>query len=125
MTGPTTGRRRLGFFAGFLLAALLIAGGLSYLASSSPDGLDSVTLRGCQVTETAAGQQLDGTCIARNAQASPTAAGPLAGYAVGGSAGTTGLAGVIGVLVCLALGAGLFQVLRRRGSPDPATDPDR
>lgn len=123
MTGPTpTGRRRLGFFVGFLLAALLIAGGLSYLASSSPDGLDSVTLNGCEVTETDAGEQLDGTCIAQNAQDSPTAASPLADYAVGGGAGTTGLAGVIGVLVCLALGGGLFRLLRRRGSPDPATD---
>jgi cobalt/nickel transport protein len=117
VTGPTTGRRPLGFFVGFLVVALLIAGGLSYVASSSPDGLDSVALDGCQVTETDAGDQLAGTCIAQNAQDSATAGGPLADYAVGGREGTTGLAGVIGVVVCLALGGGVFWLLRRRGAP--------
>ena len=44
------------------------------------------------------------------------AAGPLADYAVGGHAGTTGLAGIVGVLVT-ALAAGLlFRVLRRPGA---------
>jgi cobalt/nickel transport protein len=110
-------RRPLAFFAGFLVVALLIAGGLSYFASSDPDGLDSVTLHGCQVTETDGGEQLDGSCIAQNAADSATAGSPLADYAVGGGEGTTGLAGVIGVLVCLAVGGGLFRLLRRRGSP--------
>ena len=36
--------RRSRFLLGFLLVALVIAGGLSYVASSDPDGLDSVTL---------------------------------------------------------------------------------
>jgi cobalt/nickel transport protein len=115
---PAASRRSLGFFAGFLLVALLVAGGLSYFASSSPDGLDSVTLHGCQVTETDRGEQLEGSCIAQNATHSATAASPLADYAVGGGAGTTGLAGVIGVLVCLATGGGLFWLLRRRRTPD-------
>ena len=57
------------FLLGFLLVALVIAGGLSYLASSDPDGLDSVTLNGCTVSETAVGERLDGTCIAQNAAA--------------------------------------------------------
>ena len=105
------------FLLGFLLAALVIAGGLSYLASPDPDGLDSVTLHGCTVSETAAGEQLDGTCIAQHATGHTMAAGPLADYAVGGHTGTTGLAGVIGVLVT-ALAAGLlFRVLRRPGAP--------
>ena len=44
------------------------------------------------------------------------AAGPLADYAIGGHAGTTGLAGIVGVLVT-ALAAGLlFRVLRRPGA---------
>ena len=104
------------FLLGFLLAALVIAGGLSYLASPDPDGLDSVTLHGCTVSETAAGEQLDGTCIAQHATDHTMAAGPLAGYAVGGHAGTTGLAGIVGVLVT-ALAAGLlFRVLRRPGA---------
>jgi cobalt/nickel transport protein len=116
VSGPATSRRPLGFLVGFLAVALLIAGGLSYFASSSPDGLDSVTLDGCRVTATGQGEQLDGTCIAQNATDSATAASPLADYAVGGGEGTTGLAGVVGVLVCLALGGGLFRLLRRRGA---------
>jgi cobalt/nickel transport protein len=111
VTGPATSRRSLAFFLGFLVVALLIAGGLSAFASSAPDGLDSVTLHGCQLTETEQGEQLDGSCIA---------ASPLADYAVGGGRGTTGLAGVIGVLVCLAVGGGLFWLLRRRGERDGA-----
>jgi len=103
------------FLLGFLLAALMIAGGLSYLASPDPDGLDSVTLHGCTVSGTAAGEQLDGTCIAQNATGSHTAGSPLADYAVGGRDGTTGLAGVIGVLVTALLGRLLFRVLRRPG----------
>ena len=103
------------FLLGFLLAALVIAGGLSYLASPDPDGLDSVTLHGCTVSGTAAGEQLDGTCIAQNATESHTAASPLADYAVGGRDGTTGLAGIVGVLVTALLGWLLFRVLRRRG----------
>lgn len=113
MTAPAGNRRVAGFFAGFLLVVLLIAGGLSYLASSSPDGLDSVTLQGCQVTEVDGVERLEGTCIAQNARDSATAEGPLADYAVGGDEGTVGLAGVLGVLVTLAVAGGLFWVLRR------------
>lgn len=110
------------FLLGFLLAALVIAGGLSYLASPDPDGLDSVTLHGCTVSETASGEQLDGTCIAQHAAAQhPSghrmAGSPLADYAVGGHAGTTGLAGVVGVLVTALVAGLLFRVLRRRGTP--------
>ncbi|MDN5857319.1 MAG: PDGLE domain-containing protein [Pseudonocardia sp.] len=113
MSAPTGHRRPTGFFAGFLLVALVVAGGLSYLASSAPDGLDTVTLHGCEV---AGEEQLEGTCIAQNATDSATAGSPLADYAVGGTAGSVGLAGVLGVLVCAAVGGGLFWVLRRRAS---------
>lgn len=37
--------RRWQFWAGFGVAILLIAGVVSYFASSSPDGLDSATLQ--------------------------------------------------------------------------------
>jgi cobalt/nickel transport protein len=103
------------FLLGFLLAALLIAGGLSYLASPDPDGLDSVALHGCTVIETAGGEQLDGTCIAQNATESHTAGSPLADYAVGGRAGTTGLAGIAGVLVTALVAGLLFRLLSRSG----------
>jgi cobalt/nickel transport protein len=106
--------RRRGFLLGFLVVALLVAGGLSYFASSSPDGLDTVALHGCEVTETGGGEQLDGTCIAQNAGEHATAHSPLADYSVLGGEGTVGIAGVVGVLVTLALAGGLFWVLRRR-----------
>ncbi|MCO1658852.1 PDGLE domain-containing protein [Pseudonocardia humida] len=117
---PTRDRRATGFFVGFLVVALLIAGGLSYFASSDPDGLDSVTLEGCSVVETDAGEQLEGTCIARNAEDHALGSGPLADYAVDGADGTVGPAGVIGVLVTALLAGGLFWLLRGRGTP-----PDR
>ncbi len=125
-TGRARDRRTTGFFVGFLVVALLIAGGLSYFASSDPDGLDSVTLQGCTVTGSGAGEQLEGTCIAQDAQDHALGSGPLADYAVDGADGTVGLAGVIGVLVTLAVAGGLFWLLRgrrgRAGGPGPGTD---
>jgi cobalt/nickel transport protein len=103
------------FLLGFLLAALVVAGGLSYLASPDPDGLDSVALHGCTVSETAGGEQLDGTCIAQNTTGSHTAGSPLADYAVGGREGTTGLAGIAGVLVTALVAGLLFRLLSRSG----------
>lgn len=117
MSTPATSRRTAGFFVGFLVIALLIAGGLSYFASSDPDGLDTVTLDGCAVTETDAGEQLDGTCIAQNAQDHALADTPLADYAVGGGEGTVGAAGAIGVVVTVLVAGGVFWLLRRRRSP--------
>src|SRR6185436_20979450 len=62
---PTTSRGLAAFFAGFLVVALLVAGGLSYFASADPDGLDTVALQGCESVETAAGEELKGGCIAQ------------------------------------------------------------
>ncbi len=111
MTTPTR-RSPLRFYLGFLLVTLAIAGGLSYLASSSPDGLDSVTLEGC--TLSAEGEPEGGTCIAQNAQDHDLAGSPLSDYAVGGADGSVGLAGIVGVLVTLAGAGGLFWLLRTR-----------
>ena len=66
MTSPTRDRRATGFFLGFLVVALLIAGGLSYFASGDPDGLDTVTLSGCELS--ADGEPEAGTCIATSAE---------------------------------------------------------
>ena len=113
------------FLLGFLLVALVIAGGLSYLASSDPDGLDSVTLNGCTVSETAGGERLDGTCIAQNAGEHQMAGSPLADYAVADREDTTGLAGSLGVLVTALVAGLLFRVLRlpdgRRPGGRPGT----
>ena len=103
------------FFLAFGVVALVIAGLLSYLASSSPDGLDSVTLNGC----TEVGERLAGECIAQNARDHGMAGSPLADYAVGGNNHTVGLAGVIGVVVTLVLAGGLFWLLRPRSRRSP------
>ena len=105
--------RQRTFLLGFLLVALVVAGGLSHLASSAPDGLDSVTLSGCTLSEE--GEPVDGTCIAQNAQEHGLAGSPLADYGVGSAEGSTGLAGIAGVLVTLLLAGGLFWTLRTRG----------
>lgn len=102
------------FLAGFALVALVIAGALSYFADSDPDGLDTATLRGCEIVETAAGEELRGDCIAKNAGEHDLAGSPLADYSVGGDDRFTGVAGVVGVLATFAVAGGLFWLLRTR-----------
>jgi cobalt/nickel transport protein len=104
------------FFAGFALAALVIAGALSYFADSDPDGLDSATFQGCEVVRTPNGEELGGDCIAKRAGDHHFVNGPLADYTVGGDDRFTGLAGVLGVLATAVLAGGLFWLLRRRPS---------
>lgn len=112
------------FRIAFLVVTLLIAGGVSYLASSSPDGLDSATLRGCQIVEHDGAEQLSGQCIARNADDHALADSPLADYAVTGAQGSGGLAGVIGVAVTLAAAGALFWALSRgRAAANSTADP--
>ncbi|MFB6436895.1 energy-coupling factor ABC transporter permease [Streptomyces sp. NPDC056411] len=110
---PAAGRRsvRPVWLAG-LAAALLCAGGLSYYASASPDGLEKV----------AHDQGID-------AKTKPHASedSPLADYSVKDIADARlsgGLAGVIGVGATLAVGTGVFVVLRRRRGAEtrPAAD---
>ncbi|BBZ75249.1 membrane protein [Mycolicibacterium anyangense] len=112
-------RRHWRFWAGFAAAIVLIAGVVSYFASSSPDGLDSATLQGCQVVATDHGEQLTGQCIAQHATEHPLSVSPLADYTVFGHAGSVGAAGIIGAVVVLALAGGAFWLLarsRRSGS---------
>jgi cobalt/nickel transport protein len=103
--------RRGLFLIGFALVALILAGGVSYFASSSPDGLDATTQQGCTVGKD---EHLSGSCIAQNAKDHPLKSGPLAGYAVNGNNSLTGVAGVIGVLATLVVAGGLFWLLRKR-----------
>jgi len=124
MTAPSQSRRGTRFYVGFLIVALIIAGGLSYFASSDPDGLDTVTLEGCQTVEVGGEEQLDGTCIAQNAQDPLTAGSPLADYSIVGGDGTVGPAGIIGVLVTLVVAGGLFWLLRRRGTDGDTSSSD-
>lgn len=101
------------FLLGFALVALFIAGAVSYLASSSPDGLDSATLKGC--TETEAGE-LVGTCIAQQAGGHAMTGSPLAGYTIGGDEGLLGVSGVLGVMAVFVLAGGLFWLLARNSA---------
>jgi len=104
--------RRWSFWAVFAAATLLIAG--------------VVSLRGCQVVKTAAGEQLTGDCIAQQIGEHHLADSPLAGYALGAREGTGGLAGVIGVLVTVGVAGGGFWLIARTRpgrSEDPAVQP--
>jgi cobalt/nickel transport protein len=114
----SAGRVKLAaFLVGGLLVSLLLAGVVSNFASSSPDGLDSAALEGCTVS--ADGQITGGECAARKAGDHELASGPLADYSVRGIDNeflSTGLSGVVGVLIVFALGGGLFWLVRRRPS---------
>ncbi|MCD0452809.1 PDGLE domain-containing protein [Actinocorallia sp. API 0066] len=90
------------FLAAGLLVALVLAGLVSYYASGSPDGLEKV----------ATDQGFDA-----GAKDHAGAEWPLADYGVSGVGDerlSGGLSGVIGVAVTLALGGGLFWVVRGR-----------
>jgi cobalt/nickel transport protein len=109
-------KRSWTFWVGFAIVTLLIAGGVSYFASSSPDGLDSATLQGCEVVETADGEELTGSCIAQNATDHHLAASPLADYSIFGGENTGGIAGILGVVVTLAIAGGAFWLIARSRS---------
>ncbi|MGC5016229.1 energy-coupling factor ABC transporter permease [Streptosporangium sp. DT93] len=98
-------RRRSWFLPAGIAAAALLAGGVSFYASSSPDGLERVA-----EDKGFIGQAAD----------HPLGEQPLADYGdVGGI--PVGVAGLIGVGATLAAGGGLFLAVRRRGEdPGPA-----
>ncbi len=96
------GRRR--FFVGFALAALLLAGVVSYFASADPDGLERVA---------------HDQGIAEAEQEHGLADSPLADYgitAIDNGLLSGGLAGVVGVLVVLTLTAAVTYGVRRRNA---------
>ncbi|MGW3009384.1 energy-coupling factor ABC transporter permease [Streptomyces sp. NPDC001219] len=95
-----------------LAAALVCAGGLSYYASANPDGLEKV----------AHDHGIDAKAEDHAAKDSP-----LADYGVKDITDprlSGGLAGVIGVGATLAVGTGVFVVVRRRRSAATAERPD-
>jgi len=94
---------------GLLLVAVVLAGVVSFYASSSPDGLERV----------ATDHGID------SADEHPAAEGPLADYRAKGVEDervSGGLAGVAGAVVVLVLAGGLTFALRRRGAGDPVAD---
>lgn len=90
--------------------AVVLAAVVSFYASSSPDGLERVAADE-GFLDTARDHDLGD--------------GPLADYGVEGVDDerlSGGLAGVVGVVVTLALGAALFRLLRRPDGDGPAPD---
>lgn len=112
------------FLLAGLLVSLLLAGAVSNLASSDPDGLDSVTREGCRYS----GDEIaGGECMARDAREHEVG-GPLADYGVAGIDNptlSTSLAGVVGVLLVFGIGALVFRLARRRPEARRGTDAER
>lgn len=101
----TAGRRTAGtrpFLIAGLLVAIALALFVSPFASSSPDGLEKVSID----------QGFDDTAEDHALSDSPVADYGVQG--VGDERVSTGLAGLIGVLLTFGIGAGLFGLLRRR-----------
>jgi cobalt/nickel transport protein len=95
---------------GIAVAALLLAGVVSYYASANPDGLEYVAHK---------------TGFLDSASEHGAADGPLADYSTKGvddARLSGGLAGVIGTVVVLVIAGGLALFVRRRsaGSSDEA-----
>lgn len=97
-------RKGVWAFIGIGLAvSLVLAGVVSYYASSSPDGLERVAAD---------------IGFGEHAQDSATAGSPLSDYGVSGvddARLSVGLAGILGVLLTGAVAFGLFALLARRG----------
>ncbi|NGN68789.1 cobalt ABC transporter permease [Streptomyces sp. A7024] len=95
-----------------VLVSLVLAGGVSFYASSNPDGLEKV----------AGDKGMD-----KNEKDHAAKDSPLADYStkdVGDERLSGGLAGVIGVAATLAVGSGVFVVVRRRkGAAEAASVP--
>ena len=101
----------------FLLGGLLVALGLAMLvsgfASSSPDGLNKVA---------------EDHRFATTAKQHLFENGPLAGYAVKGVGNdrlSTGISGLIGVLVTFGIGLALFAMVRAMRSGRDRSEPTR
>jgi uncharacterized membrane protein len=101
------------FLLGGLLAAIGLALLVSGFASSSPDGLNKVA---------------EDHGFAANARQHLFENGPLAGYAVKGVSNdrlSTGISGLIGVLVTFGIGLALFAVVRVMRSGRDRSEPTR
>lgn len=90
------------FYVGGLLVSLLLAGGVSFYASSHPDGLEKVA---------------EEIGFIETAKDPATAGSALADYGVAGvdnERASVGIAGVIGVAATGAVATGLFMYLGKR-----------
>ena len=94
-----------------LVAAVVAGAGLSYLASSSPDGLEA------SVLQTYCSDAADAeACLDRAAGRPAFASAPLPDYSV------LWMSGLLGVFACFALGAGAVRSVRRERVAEPARE---
>ncbi len=104
MSRPRVSRRT--FLVVGLLVSLVVAGVVSFYASSHPDGLEYVAEK---------------TGFLHTARDSAAADSPLADYSTRGVEDerlSVAVSGVVGVLVMALLSMGLFWLLRRREPRD-------
>ena len=90
------------FYLLFFIAALSLAGGLSFYASSSPDGLEKVA---------------EDEGFLESAEDSVLSNSPLADYGLAGLDSerlSVGIAGVIGVVVTAIVALALFSLIKKR-----------
>ena len=90
------------FYLLFFIAALSLAGGLSFYASSSPDGLEKVA---------------EDEGFLESAEDSALSNSPLADYGLAGLDSerlSVGIAGVIGVVVTAIVALALFYLIKKR-----------
>ncbi|MBU3692409.1 MAG: hypothetical protein FGM47_02680 [Candidatus Nanopelagicaceae bacterium] len=90
------------FYAGFFIVAAALAGGVSYYASSHPDGLEKVA---------------EDKGFLDTAKDSAVANSPLADYGVSGVDNerlSVGLSGLVGILVTALVGILLFNLLKKK-----------
>jgi cobalt/nickel transport protein len=90
------------FYALFFIAALSLAGGLSFYASSSPDGLEKVA---------------EDKGFLESAQDSALSNSPLADYGLAGLDSerlSVGIAGVVGVVATAVIALALFTLIKKR-----------
>lgn len=90
------------FYLLFFIAALSLAGGLSFYASSSPDGLEKIA---------------EDKGFLESAKDSALSNSPLADYGLAGLDSerlSVGIAGVVGVIVTAIIALALFTLIKKR-----------
>ncbi|MDA1360686.1 PDGLE domain-containing protein [Glycomyces luteolus] len=95
-----------------VVVTLILAGFVSLFASASPDGLESVLLTGCETTD---GEITGGTCVLQ-AAGDHEIGGAFADYGISfldNEILGASLAGIIGVILTLAVATGFFWLLAR------------
>jgi cobalt/nickel transport protein len=104
------------FWTAGLVITLVLAGFVSLYASASPDGLESVLLTGC---DTADGEITGGACVLQ-AAGDHEIGGVFADYGMSfldNEILGASLAGILGVLLTLAVATGFFWLLSRGKRP--------